>query len=71
MSDWKPFFAIGMGVVILVADIAWLIIGNSYTYTPWLILGVVILIADVIWLALDVALIRGAKPTTASTPATT
>jgi hypothetical protein len=59
-----------MGIVILASDIAWLVVGSSYTYTPWLILGIVIFLATLVWLAVDIALMRESKPktTTESTP---
>ncbi len=51
-----------MGVVILAADLAWLIIGSSYTYTPWLVLGIVIFLASLTWLVMDFSLMRVQKP---------
>ncbi|HZW58228.1 MAG TPA: hypothetical protein VFF30_18210 [Nitrososphaerales archaeon] len=62
MADWKSFVAVLMGLVILVADVAWLIIGRSYTYTPWLILGAVIFVATAVWLAIDGAFVREIRP---------
>lgn len=62
MADWKSFVAVLMGVVILVADVAWLVIGSSYTYAPWLILGGIIIVATAVWLAIDGALMKGAPP---------
>jgi hypothetical protein len=61
MADLKSSIAIIMGVVIIVADISWLIIGGSYAYTPWLVLGIVILVASIIWLLLDFSLMREAR----------
>jgi hypothetical protein len=58
MIQVKSSIAILMGIVILVSDVAWLVVGASYTYAPWLILGMVILVADVIWLGLDYSLMR-------------
>jgi hypothetical protein len=52
----KSYLAILMGIVIILADIYWLLVGNSYTYTPWLAAGIVILIASVIWIILDFSL---------------
>ena len=49
MSQWKSSIAILMGIVILVADVSWLIVGSSYTYLPWLILGGVIFLATLVW----------------------
>ena len=45
-----------MGIVIVLADIYWLLVGNSYTYVPWLAAGIVIFIASVIWIILDISL---------------
>jgi hypothetical protein len=61
MPETKSAIAILMGIIILIADIAWLIVGGSYTYTPWLILGIVILVATIVWLFLDFSLMREAK----------
>jgi hypothetical protein len=61
MPQMKSSVAILMGVVILIADVAWLIVGSSYTYTPWLVLGIVIFIAALVWLAVDLSLMREAK----------
>ena len=47
-----------MGVIILISDIAWLVVGASYTYTPWLVLGIIIFIATLVWLAMDISLMR-------------
>ena len=58
MSQWKSSIAILMGIVILVADVSWLIVGSSYTYLPWLILGGVIFLATLVWVALDVSMMR-------------
>jgi len=41
MTGLKSWIGILVGIVILVADIAWLIVGSSYSYAPWLILGIV------------------------------
>lgn len=60
--------AILMGIIIIISDVAWLVIGGSYTYLPWLSLGIVILVASIIWIALDAALMRGAaRPSVAGT----
>ncbi len=60
MGGWtiQSLVALAMGVVILVADVAWLVIGNSYVYAPWLILGAIILVADLIWLGMDISLMK-------------
>src|SRR5438552_4050559 len=57
MPQMKSSVAILMGIIILIADIAWLIIGASYTYTPWLVLGIVIFVATLVWLAMDFLLL--------------
>jgi hypothetical protein len=61
MPQMKSSVAILMGVVILIADIAWLVIGSSYTYTPWLVLSIVIFVATLVWLAIDFSLMREGK----------
>ena len=61
MSGTKSSVAILMGIVILVADVAWLIVGSSYTYTPWLALGIVIFLAAIVWLILDFSLMRASS----------
>jgi hypothetical protein len=55
-SKVKSYLAILMGIVIILADIYWLIVGNSYQYLPWLVAGIVILIASVVWIILDYSL---------------
>jgi hypothetical protein len=57
-SNTKSILAILMGVIIIIADIYWLLIGNSYTYLPWLVAGIVILVASVIWIYLDYDLMK-------------
>ena len=57
----KSAISILMGIVIIVADVAWLVVGSSYTYAPWLFLGLVILGADFIWLALDFSLMSESR----------
>jgi len=61
MANIKSSIGLLMGVVILVSDIAWLYVGASYTYTPWLVLGIVIFVASLIWLAVDFSLMREAQ----------
>jgi hypothetical protein len=56
----KSSIGVLMGVVILLADAAWLIVGSSYTYLPWLILSAVIFLATIAWIVLDVSLMRDA-----------
>jgi len=52
------YLAMLMGIIILVADIYWLMVGASYTYTPWLAAGIVIFVADLVWLGLDYGLMK-------------
>ena len=58
-SKVKSYLAILMGIIIIVADIYWLLVGSSYTYTPWLVAGIVILIASIVWIVLDISLMGG------------
>jgi uncharacterized RDD family membrane protein YckC len=58
MANPKSYVAIVMGIIILIADVAWLIVGSSYTYTPWLVLGIVIFLASLIWLVVDISMMR-------------
>jgi len=57
MSKTKSYLAILMGVIIILADIYWLVIpvGGfvSYNAFPWLMAGIVIFVASVIWIYLD------------------
>jgi hypothetical protein len=57
-SKTKSYLAILMGVIIILADIYWLLIGNSYTYLPWLIAGITILVASIIWIYIDYDLMK-------------
>jgi len=58
----KSYLAILMGVIIILADIYWLVVpvGGFYSYTapPWLIAGIVIFVASVIWIYLDYDLMK-------------
>ena len=47
-----------MGIVIILADVYWLLIGNSYTYLPWLAAGIIIFVASTIWIILDYDLMK-------------
>ncbi|HYW02177.1 MAG TPA: hypothetical protein VE862_11960 [Candidatus Acidoferrum sp.] len=58
MSKAKSYLAIGMGVVIILADIFWLLVGESYTYAPWLIAGIIIFVASVVWIYIDYDLMK-------------
>jgi len=58
MSKAKSYLAIGMGIVIILADIFWLLVGESYTYAPWLIAGIIIFVASVIWIYIDYDLMK-------------
>ena len=57
-SKSMSYLAILMGIIILIADIYWLLVGASYTYAPWLAAGIVIFVADLVWLGLDYALMK-------------
>jgi len=57
-SKSKSYLAIAMGIVILLADIYWLLVGSSYTYAPWLAAGIIIFVADLIWLWIDYGLMK-------------
>jgi hypothetical protein len=48
MTQVKTAISILMGMGILATDIAWLVVGTSYTYTAWLVLGIVIFIGSVV-----------------------
>ena len=54
----KSYFAIVMGIVIIIADIYWLLIDNSYTDPPWLVSGIIILVASVAWIVIDYDLMK-------------
>jgi hypothetical protein len=58
MSKSKSYLAIGMGIVIILADIFWLLVGESYTYAPWLIAGIIIFVASVVWIYIDYDLMK-------------
>jgi len=57
-SKAKSYLAIAMGIVILLADLYWLVAGSSYTYPPWLAAGIIIFVADLVWLWLDYELMK-------------
>jgi len=46
-AKMKSYVAILMGVIIILADIYWLLVGSSYTYAPWLTAGIIIFVASV------------------------
>jgi hypothetical protein len=54
----QSYVAILMGIIIILADVYWLLVGNSYTYGPWLAAGVVIFIASLVWIFIDLNLMR-------------
>jgi len=58
MSNMKSYLAILMGIIIILADVYWLVVGDSYKYVPWLIAGIVIFVASVIWIYLDYDLMK-------------
>ena len=57
-SKSKSYLAIAMGIVILLADIYWLVVGSSYTYPPWLAAGIIIFVASLVWLWVDYDLMK-------------
>jgi|GEM_PF-648841 hypothetical protein len=57
-SKSKSYLAIAMGIIILLADIYWLVVGSSYTYPPWLAAGIVIFVATLVWLWVDYDLMK-------------
>lgn len=57
-TKMKSYVAISMGVVIILADIYWLLVGSSYTYVPWLAAGIIIFVASVIWIYVDYDLMK-------------
>jgi len=58
MSKVESYLAVVLGIVIITADIFWLLIGESYTYAPWLIAGIIIFVASVIWIFLEFNLMK-------------
>jgi len=58
MSNMKSYLAILMGIIIILTDVYWLVVGDSYKYAPWLIAGIVIFVASVIWIYLDYDLMK-------------
>ena len=58
MSKAESYLAIVLGIIIIAADIFWLLIGQSYTYAPWLIAGVIIFVASLIWIYIEINLMK-------------
>ena len=54
----KSYTAILMGAVIILADVYWLLIGNSYTYVPWLAAAIIIFVASIIWIIIEYDLMK-------------
>ncbi len=54
----KSYLAIVMGIVIIIADIYWLLVGDSYKYPPWLVSGVIIFVASLVWIYIDYDLMK-------------
>ena len=54
----KSYVAILMGIIIILADIYWLLVGSSYTYAPWLAAGIIIFVASAIWIYVDYDLMK-------------
>ena len=57
-SKAESYLAIVLGIVIIIADIYWLVVGDSYTYPPWLISGIIIFVASVVWIIIDYRLMK-------------
>jgi hypothetical protein len=57
-SKAKSYAAIVLGIIIILADIYWLMVGASYTYTPWLAAGIIIFVAAVAWIWIDYDLMK-------------
>ena len=61
-TKWKSYLAIVMGIIILIADIYWLVVpvGGYYSYQapPWLVAGIIILVADLVWIWIDYDLMK-------------
>jgi len=58
MANTKSYFAMLRGIVIILADIYWLVERQSYQYTSWLAAGVVIFVASVVWIYLEYYLMK-------------
>jgi hypothetical protein len=54
----ESYAAIVLGVIIILADIYWLLVGASYSYPPWLAAGIVIFIASLAWIGIDYHLMK-------------
>ena len=57
-SKSKSWLAIAMGIVIILADVYWLVVGSSYTYPPWLAAGIIIFVASLVWIWVDYDLMK-------------
>lgn len=57
-SKSKSWLAIAMGIVIILADIYWSVVGASYTYPPWLAAGIIIFVASLVWIWVDYDLMK-------------
>ena len=64
----KNFIGIAMGVIILIADIGWLLYEQSYTVTAWLAFGIVILIADPVWIGVDASFLMEGRNASKTKP---
>lgn len=47
-----------MGIIILIADLFWLVYDGSYTVPGWLAAGIIIFVADLVWLWADYSLMK-------------
>jgi hypothetical protein len=57
-SKTESYAAIVLGIIIILADIYWLLVGASYTYPPWLAAGIVIFVAALVWIWIDYDLMK-------------
>ena len=57
-SKAESYAAIVLGIIIILADIYWLLVGASYAYPPWLAAGIVIFVAALVWIWIDYDLMK-------------
>jgi hypothetical protein len=57
-SKAESYLAIVMGIIIILADIYWLLFDNSYTVPQWLVSAIIILVASLVWIGIDFHLMR-------------
>ena len=56
-SKSKSYLAIAMGIVIILADLYWLVVPvvgfYSYQAPPWIAAGIIIFVASLVWVDYD------------------